>query len=125
MLLTDDGAFAHEILAPKKHVPKTYLVTLDTPLTEEMQAGFAAGVTLADGQTLAPARVQPVSADGCTVRVELRQGVYHQIKRMFGVYGAGVNALHREAIGGLLLDKSLAPGRWRELTAQEVEKITG
>lgn len=125
VLLTDDGAFAHEILAPKKHVPKTYLVTLDTPLTEEMQAGFAAGVTLADGQTLAPARVQPVSADGCTVRVELRQGVYHQIKRMFGVYGAGVNALHREAIGGLLLDKSLAPGRWRELTAQEVEKITG
>ncbi|MGN0707327.1 MAG: pseudouridine synthase [Faecalibacterium sp.] len=125
VLLTDDGAFAHDILAPKKHVPKTYLVTLDTPFTEEMRAGFAAGVTLSDGQALAPAQAQAVSADGCTVRVQLRQGVYHQIKRMFGVYGAGVNALHREAIGSLPLDKDLAPGQWRELSAQEVAKITG
>ena len=46
----------------------------------------------------------------------LRQGVYHQIKRMFGVYGAGVNALHRDAIGGLALDPALAPGQWRELS---------
>ena len=59
-----------------------------------------------------------------TVRVLLRQGVYHQIKRMFGIYGAGVNALHRDAIGGLTLDESLAPGQWRELTADEVAKIT-
>ena len=61
---------------------------------------------------------------GLTVKVRLRQGVYHQIKRMFGVYGAGVNALHRDAIGGLALDESLAPGQWRELTADEVAKIT-
>ena len=59
-----------------------------------------------------------------TVRVVLRQGVYHQIKRMFGVYGAGVNALHREAIGGLALDAQLAPGQWRELSDEEVAKIT-
>ena len=50
--------------------------------------------------------------------------MYHQIKRMFGVYGAGVNALHRDAIGGLALDESLAAGQWRELTADEVAKIT-
>ena len=124
VLLTDDGTFAHEILAPKRHVSKTYTVVLDTPLTEEMRTGFAAGVTLADGTALSPAEVTALSADGLTVRVVLRQGVYHQIKRMFGVYGAGVNGLHRDAIGGLALDAALAPGQWRELSAEEVSKIT-
>lgn len=124
VLLTDDGGFAHDILAPKRHVSKTYTVVIDTPLTEEMRAGFAAGVTLADGTALSPAEVSALTPDGLTVRVLLRQGVYHQIKRMFGVYGAGVNALHRDAIGGLALDESLAPGQWRELTADEVAKIT-
>ena len=86
--------------------------------------GFAAGVTLADGTALSPAEVTALSADGLTVRVVLRQGVYHQIKRMFGVYGAGVNGLHRDAIGGLALDPALAPGQWRELSAEEVSKIS-
>ena len=124
VLLTDDGGFAHDILAPKRHVSKTYTVEIDTPLTDEMVEGFAAGVTLADGTALSPAMVEPVSADKCTVRVLLKQGVYHQIKRMFGVYGAGVNGLHRDAIGGLALDAALAPGQWRELSAEEVSKIT-
>ena len=125
VLITDDGAFAHDILAPKRHVPKTYRVTLDTPLTAEMAAGFAAGVTLADGTKLSPAEVTALSDDGRTVRVVLHQGVYHQIKRMFGVYGAGVDALHRESIGGVPLDQALAPGQWRELTGEEVARIAG
>lgn len=123
VLLTDDGALAHDLLAPARHVEKQYRVTLDTPLTDAMRAGFAAGVTLADGQTLAPAKVEPAGEDPCVVRVTLRQGVYHQIKRMFGVYGAGVNALHRESIGGVPLDPDLAPGQWRELTAQELHQL--
>ena len=123
VLLTDDGALAHDILAPGRHVPKQYLVTLDTPLTNAMQIGFAAGVTLADGQTLAPAEVEPAGADPCVVRVTLHQGVYHQIKRMFGVFDAGVKALHREAIGPVALDAALAPGQCRELTATEVEAL--
>ena len=123
VLLTDDGALAHDLLAPARHVEKQYRVTLDTPLTDAMRAGFAAGVTLADGQTLAPAEVEPAGEDPCVVRVTLRQGVYHQIKRMFGVYGAGVNALHRESIGGVPLDPDLAPGQWRELTAQELHQL--
>ena len=94
------------------------------PRREERKAGVAAGVTLADGTALSPAEVSALTPDGRTVRVLLRQGVYHQIKRMFGVYGAGVNALHRDAIGGLALDESLAAGQWRELTADEVAKIT-
>ena len=109
VLLTDDGALAHDILSPAHHVEKQYVVTLDTPLTDAMRRGFAAGVTLTD--------------DGLTVRVTLRQGVYHQIKRMFGVFDAGVNALHRESIGGVALDPALAPGQWRELTAEEVERL--
>ena len=124
VLLTDDGVFAHDILAPKRHVAKTYTVTLDTPLTDAMVQGFAQGVTLADGTALSPAQVTALTPDGLTVQVVLKQGVYHQIKRMFGVYGAGVNGLHRDAIGGLALDKTLAPGQWRELSAEEVEKIT-
>lgn len=124
VLLTDDGGLAHDLLAPGRHVPKRYLVTLDTPLTQAMQAGFAAGVTLADGTALAPAKVEAADPrDPCRVRVELRQGVYHQIKRMFGVYDAGVNALHREAIGPVELDRTLAPGQWRELTDGEVEAL--
>ena len=125
VLLTDDGALAHDLLSPARHVAKEYLVTLDTPLTGAMQAGFAAGVTLADGQRMAPAEAEPAGPDPCVVRVTLRQGVYHQIKRMFGVFGAGVNALHRQAIGGVALDPALAPGQWRELTAEELALLQG
>ena len=110
VLLTDDGALAHDILSPAHHVEKQYVVTLDTPLTDAMRRGFAAGV-------------EPLTDDGLTVQVTLRQGVYHQIKRMFGVFDAGVNALHRESIGGVALDPALAPGQWRELTAEEVERL--
>ena len=123
VLLTDDGGFAHDILAPGRHVSKEYIVTLDTPLTPAMQAGFAAGVTLADGQTMDPAEAEPYGADPCVVKVTLHQGVYHQIKRMFGVYGAGVNGLHRTAIGPVALDEGLEPGAWRPLTTEEVEAL--
>ena len=64
VLLTDDGGFAHDILAPRRHVSKTYTVTLDTPLTEEMRTGFAEGVTLADGTALSPAEVTALTEDG-------------------------------------------------------------
>lgn len=125
VLLTDDGALAHRLLAPKRHVTKEYLVELDTPLTPEMVRGFETGVTLADGQTLAPAQAEnPDPEQPCLVRVTLHQGVYHQIKRMFGVYGAGVNALHRTAIGGVALDPALEPGCWRPLTEAELEKLS-
>ena len=119
VLLTDDGTFAHDILAPKRHVPKTYRVVLDAPVTPAMVKAFAAGVTLADGQTMQPARLIPDEADPFAATVVLRQGVYHQIKRMFGVLDAGVDQLHRTAIGGLALDEGLAPGAWRLITPEE------
>lgn len=142
VLLTDDGVLAHDLLSPRRHVSKTYAVLLDTPLTEEMKQGFARGVSLSDGTILQPAglmpapegtSVQPVreaaiqdtvtAPDPRMVLVELRQGVYHQIKRMFGVYGAGVDGLHRLTIGPVRLDPALKPGQWRELTAGEIAAL--
>ena len=80
---------------------------------------------LADGQRLQPAELSPGPDGPCSARVVLRQGVYHQIKRMFGVYGAGVNELRRTAIGGLALDAALGPGGFRELSPAEVARILG
>ena len=125
VLLTDDGGFAHDILSPRHHVSKTYTVTIDTPAhagnAHRLCGGGHAGRR---HRSFASRGDRPFSRTDCTVRVVLRQGVYHQIKRMFGVYGAGVNALHRKAIGGLALDAQLAPGQWRELSDEEVAKIT-
>ncbi|MEG0179361.1 MAG: pseudouridine synthase [Oscillospiraceae bacterium] len=123
VLITDDGDFAHNILAPRHHVSKTYEVELDTPLTSEMISAFANGVTLADGTHLSAAVAEHMQKDNMA-RVVLKQGVYHQIKRMFGVYGAGVNALRRVAIGALELDSTLGSGGYRAITAKELENIT-
>ena len=122
VLLTDDGAFAHDILAPRRHVAKTYEVTVDAPVTRAMIDGFAAGVTLADGTRLAPAALR-AEEGAFSCEVVLTQGVYHQIKRMFGVFGAGVCALRRTAIGGVRLDASLGPGGFRELTEDEMASL--
>lgn len=123
VLLTDDGAFAHAILSPRRHVPKTYRVELDTPVTPAMVAAFEQGVTLADGQVMQPAGLIPDPENPFAATVVLRQGVYHQIKRMFGVLDAGVNELHRQAIGGLALDPALAPGQWRPITEEELARL--
>lgn len=122
ILLTDDGNFAHDILAPKKHVPKEYIVTLDKEINDEVIDGFNSGVTLADGTLLKSAVLQPTD-NPLVVRVILNQGVYHQIKRMFGVFDIGVNGLHRTHIGGVELDKTLKAGQYRLLTREELETI--
>lgn len=123
VLLTDDGAFAHAILSPRRHVPKTYRVELDTPVTPAMVTAFAQGVTLADGQAMKPADLIPDPENPLAATVVLHQGVHHQIKRMFGVLDAGVNELHRQAIGGLALDPALAPGQWRPITEEELARL--
>lgn len=123
ILLTDDGAFAHDILSPRRHVAKTYLVGVDTPLTPDMQQGFAAGVTLADGRHMLPAQLEILAPR--VAKVILSQGVYHQIKRMFGVYGVGVESLKRTAIGSVLLDETLAAGAYRRLSKEELDSLRG
>lgn len=121
VLITDDGAFAHRILAPKSHVPKTYTARLDAPVTPEMIEAFAAGVRL-DGVVCMPAELCALDTPD-TARVVIRQGMYHQIKRMFAACGAHVLALRRDRIGGLTLDPALGPGQCRELNAAEVARI--
>ncbi|MBQ7006559.1 MAG: pseudouridine synthase [Oscillospiraceae bacterium] len=123
VLLTDDGEFAHDILAPKKHVSKEYIVTLDAGITDEIIEKFNSGVTLADGTLLKSAVLEKTDTP-CVVKVVLKQGVYHQIKRMFGVVDIGVNELHRSHIGGVKLDDNLAGGEYRELTQEELSKIS-
>ena len=123
VLLTDDGPFAHALLAPRRHVEKVYQVTLDCPATEQMCLGFAQGVTLADGQRMQPAGLVIDPQQPTHVTVTLHQGVYHQIKRMFGVYDAGVCTLRRVAIGGVRLDPALGEGGSRPLTAAELAQL--
>lgn len=121
LLLTDDGELAHRILSPKSHIPKTYRVRLDRLLTTEMAEGFARGIPLGEDGTTLPAELEPLDVD--LARVTLREGMYHQIKRMFAHYGATVLELHRVSMGALPLDASLAPGQCRELTPWELELL--
>ena len=120
MIITDDGQMAHNILAPKKHISKKYEVTIDIPVTEDMKNGFKDGVELIDGKCKSS---DMVITGQYTAEVILTEGRYHQIKRMFGCYGAKVTKLHRTQMGKLELPKDLAPGKTRELTPEELEKL--
>jgi len=117
MIITDDGALAHRILAPKKHVQKVYKVELDIPMTEEMVKGFQEGVELNDGVCKEAGLEITGEKSGI---VTLKEGRYHQIKRMFGCFGAKVVALHRIAMGNLFLPEDLPEGQCRELTEDEM-----
>lgn len=123
VLITDDGAFAHEILSPKKHIEKTYIAVLDRPIGEAELEKFRSGITLADGYECLPAGIKVMSDDGLTVEIKLREGKYHQIKRMAAACGSHVNKLHRVSMGGLELDRRLKPGECRLIEDEELIKI--
>lgn len=120
MIITDDGDFAHRILSPKKHVRKSYAVTLDIPVKAEMKEAFEKGVALSDG-VCKPAGLAFGGKYECTVT--LFEGRYHQIKRMFGCFGAKVTALKRISIGGFSLPENLPEGQCRELDESELDLI--
>lgn len=124
LLLTDDGALAHALLAPKKHVDKVYYARVDGTLTEDDRAAFTAGMTLPDGLQCLPAGLEILSAGTeSEALVTLREGKFHQVKRMLAARGKPVTYLKRLSMGALTLDDSLAPGAWRELTAEELQKL--
>lgn len=122
VLLTDDGEFAHSILAPSRHIDKTYVVTLDKPVTPEAVADFHSGMEL-NGERLMQADAEIISEDATVCRVVLRQGLYHQIKRMFKKHGLTVLELKRVKMGNLPLDDSLLPGECRYLSQKELDLI--
>lgn len=120
MIITDDGKFAHNILAPKKHIKKSYEVTIDIPVTKEMVKGFEEGIILNDG--ICKRSKMEITGENTAI-VILTEGRYHQIKRMFGCFGAKVTKLNRIGMGNLILPKDLKPGDSRELTQEELELL--
>ena len=123
ILITDDGDFLHRVISPKRHVPKTYLATLDRPLTGSEGEIFAAGTLMLDSEEkpLLPAKLDVV--DALTARLTITEGRYHQVRRMFAAVGNHVVTLHRERIGGIVLPDDLAPGQHRILPAAQAEQV--
>jgi len=121
LIITDDGDFAHKVTSPKTHTEKRYFAELDGEVKPEFVDIFKEGVTLVSGEVCKSAILEPSGKHSAYVTVT--EGKYHQIKRMFGTVGLGVNKLHRESIGKLTLDKSLSFGEARELEDQELRLI--
>lgn len=120
LLLTCDGELNHRLLAPARHVDKTYLARVDAPLTEQHIAAFAQGLHLSDFDAK-PAVLEIL--EPTLGRVTVQEGKFHQVKRMFTAVGREVIQLHRETFGSLRLDESLPQGQWRELTNDELRGL--
>lgn len=120
MIITDDGKFAHNILSPKKHIKKRYNVTIDIPVTKEMITGFERGIQLNDGEC--KKALLEITGE-YTADVTITEGRYHQIKRMFGCYGAKVIELNRVQMGEFILPSNIKLGQCREITVKEIEQI--
>jgi len=119
LLLTDNGPLGHALLSPKRHVDKVYLAYVDGVVDQSDVEALARGMVLGDGLHCLPAGLEPLE-DGRACLVTLREGKYHQVKRMMAARGKPVTYLKRLSMGPLRLDKGLAPGEWRPLTWEEV-----
>ena len=125
LLITDDGALSHALMSPNRHVEKEYEAVVDGVLAADAVLRFEQGMTLRDGTECKPAKLEILETEPeLRVRVTLKEGKYHQVKRMIAAVGGTVTALKRLRLGGLWLDKTLAPGEFRELTQEELEKLT-
>ena len=123
IILTDDGDFCHRATSPRHHVSKIYEAAACRPLDESDVSAFASGLTLGDGTVCRPAVLTVDDEDSRRCTVEISEGMYHQVKRMFAARGKPLESLRRIAMGGLALDESLGEGEWRSLTPEEVEAV--
>ncbi|WP_309644872.1 16S rRNA pseudouridine(516) synthase [Phenylobacterium sp.] len=123
LLITDDGAFLHRVISPKRHVAKSYVATLDRPLTGAEAEVFASGALMLEGEDkpLLPAILEPLAER--QARLIIEEGRYHQVRRMFAAVGNHVTDLHRDRIGGLVLPDDLAAGDYRVLSAATAESV--
>lgn len=121
LLLTNDGELAHRLLSPKYHVEKRYLARVDGELSAADAEAFARGMTLGDGLECLPAGLEVLPDRVCIVT--LREGKFHQVKRMLAARGAPVLYLKRLSMGPLTLDDSLAAGAYRLLRAEEISAL--
>ncbi|ABY93089.1 pseudouridine synthase [Thermoanaerobacter sp. X514] len=121
LLITNDGDLAHKLLSPKKNVIKKYYAKILGFVNESDIKAFNEGIVLEDGYKTLPANLEILSSsDVSKVYVYIREGKYHQIKRMFESVGKKVIYLKRLAMGNLTLDENLKPGEWRELSEEEL-----
>lgn len=131
LLLTNDGKLAHNLLSPRKHVPKTYFAEVEGSVGAADAAAFEKGVELDDGYVTMPAKLVILKegdpAEGRVSKIELTitEGKFHQVKRMFQAVGKKVVYLKRIAMGPLLLDEHLSVGQYRELTEDELKQLKG
>ena len=124
LLLTNNGPLAHRLLAPKNHVDKVYYLEVDGTLNEADCQAVEAGMILPDGLACLPGKLEPVSG-GNRGYITIREGKYHQIKRMMEALGKPVTYLKRVRFGPLTLDETLEKGGWRALTEEEIRVLFG
>ena len=122
LLLTDDGPLGHALLSPKNHVDKVYFARVDGVLDRSDVEALAEGMALSDGLRCLPAGLE-ILEDGHSGLVTLREGKYHQVKRMLAARGKPVLYLKRLSMGPLRLDPALALGEWRPLTREEMDAL--
>lgn len=121
LLITNDGALAHDLLSPSKHIPKTYEAMIDGIVTESDVEQFAMGMDIGEKKPTRPAELTILKANVIShVRVTICEGKFHQIKRMFLAVGKPVLELKRISMGALQLDERLDPGEYRPLTEEEI-----
>ena len=124
LLLTNDGQLNHELLAPGKHVDKVYRAEIAGVANDATVKTFASGMTLGDGTKLQPAELKILSQDEehgrSTIEIKIREGKYHQIKRMFGAVGMKVVELERISMGDLTLPANLKRGEYLELKLEDI-----
>lgn len=121
LLITNDGALSHRLLSPRRHVDKTYFVRVNGRITEETVEAFQRGLDIGDEKITLPAELKPLGDDQALVTI--REGRFHQIKRMFHAAGCEVIALKRLTMGSLVLDESLPEGSFRKLTEEELSHL--
>ena len=122
LLITNDGGLAHRLLSPRHHVDKVYYARLDGPVGEAEKALFAQGLKVDETLTALPAELE-ILEPATEVRVTIREGKFHQVKRMFEAVGREVLYLKRLSMGPLALEESLPQGAYRRLTAEEESAI--
>lgn len=124
LVITDDGALVQRMTSPKHHVEKVYEATLDGPVTAETIEHFARGVPLKEGAelvTTAPSRLRVL--DERRAEVTVREGRYHQVRRMFAAHGLHVTALHRTRFGPWNLG-DLSTGSWVQAASSSKASVT-
>lgn len=124
LLLSNNGKLAHNLLSPRKNVPKTYYAHVQGIVTEEDIQAFSEGVTLDDGYETKPGKLKILKSDAVSeIELTITEGKFHQVKRMFEAVGKRVIYLKRLSMGPLHLDETIPLGGYRELTAEELQLL--